>query len=91
MTQHRLLVSHMKLKFVKQIKKTFTSKLRTWMLKYHNVINLFRDRLARLLASDTNEKSVEGQWMHLKTNLLKATKETCGISKQGKWHKETWW
>ena len=40
----------------------------------------------------TNEKSVEDQWMHLKTNLLtKATEETCGISKQGKWHKQTWW
>ena len=29
--------------------------------------------------------------MHLKTNLLKATEETCGISKQGKWHKQTSW
>ena len=29
--------------------------------------------------------------MHPKTNLLKATEETCGISKQGKWHKQTWW
>ena len=29
--------------------------------------------------------------MHFKTNLLKATEETCGISKQGKWHKQTWW
>ena len=37
-------------------------------------------------------QSVVGQWMHLKTNLLKATEETCGISKQGKWHKQTcWW
>ena len=29
--------------------------------------------------------------MHLKTNLLKATEETCGISKQVKWQKQTWW
>ena len=29
--------------------------------------------------------------MHLKTNLLKATQKTCGISKQGKWHNQTWW
>ena len=48
--------------------------------------------ITHFLASDTNEKSVEDQWMHLKTNLLKATKETCGISEQGKWHKQTcWW
>ena len=80
----------MKWKFVKQKKKTFTPKLRTWKLNDH-LINLFKDRLTHLLASDTNEKYVEDQWMHLKTNLLKATEETCGISKQGKWHKQTWW
>ena len=28
--------------------------------------------------------------MHLKTNLLKATEETCGISKQVKWQKQIW-
>ena len=72
--QNRLLVSDMKCKFVKQTKKTFTPKLGTWKLRGHNVIT-------HLLASDTNEKSVDDQWMHLKTNLLKATEETCGISK----------
>ena len=56
------------------------------------MINLFKDRLTHLLGSDTNEKSVEDQWMHLKTNLLKAPEETCGISKQVKWQKQTlWW
>ena len=90
-TQHRLLVSDMKWKFMRQTKKTFTPRLRTWKLKYHNVINLFQDNLTHLIASDTNEKSVEDQWMNIKANLLKATEETCGISKQGKWHKQTWW
>ena len=90
-TQHRLLVTDMKWKFVKQTKNTFTPKLRTWKLKDQNVTNLFKDRLTHLLTSDINEKSVVDQWMHLKTNLLKATEETCGISKQRKWHKQTWW
>ena len=77
---------------VHKTKKTFTPKLRTWKLKDHSVINLFKDRLTHLLASDINEKSVEDQWIHLKTNLLKATEETCGIFKQGKWHEQTrWW
>ena len=71
---------------MKQTKKTFTPKLRTWKLKDQNVTNL-----THLLASDINEKSVVDQWIDLKTNLLKATEETCGISKQGKWHKQTWW
>ena len=61
---------------MKQTKKTFTPKLDTWKLKDHNVINIFKDRLTHLLASGRNEKSVEGQWMDLKTNLLKATEET---------------
>ena len=78
-TQHRLLVTDVKWKFVKQTKKTFTPKLRTWKLKDQNVTNL-----THLLASDINEKSVVDQWIDLKTNLLKATEETCGISKQGK-------
>ena len=64
---------------MKQTKKIFIPKLQLWKLKDHNVINLFKDRLTHLPASDTNEKSVEDQWMHLKTNLLKATEETCGI------------
>ena len=81
-TQHRLLVTDMKWKFVKQTKKT--PKLRTWKFKDQNVTNLFKDRLTHLLASDINEKSLVDQWMHLKTNLLKATEETCGISKQVK-------
>ena len=90
-TQYRLLVTDMKWKFLKQTKKTFTPKLCTWKLKDQNVTNLFKDRLSHLLASDINEKSVVDQWMHLKTNLLKATEENCGISKQVKWHKQTWW
>ena len=75
-----------------ETKKTFTPKQRTWKLKIHNLINLFKDRLTHLFASDTNEKSAETQWTHLKSNLLKATDETCGFSKQKKWHKQTlWW
>ena len=60
-TQHQLLVTDMKWKFVKQTKKTFTPKLRTWKLKDQNVTNLFKDRLTHLLASDINEKSVVDQ------------------------------
>ena len=42
-TQHLLLVSDLKWKFVKQTKKAFTPKLRTWKLRDHNAINLFKD------------------------------------------------
>ena len=59
-------------------------------MKDQFVINQFKDRLSYLLAKDTNEICVEDQWMHFKTNLPKANEEICGISKYGKWHKQTW-
>ena len=72
-TQHWLLVRDMKWKFVKQTKKTFIPKLRTWKLKDH-VINLFKDRLTHLLASDTNEKSVKTSGCILKPTYLRQLK-----------------
>ena len=78
----------MKKKFLKQTKKTFLPKLRTWKLKDQVVTNQFRDRSTHLLAKGTDEKSVEDLWMHVKSNLLKA-KEIFGIFKYGKWHKQT--
>ena len=70
-TQHRLLVSDMKWKFMKQPKKTFTPKLHTWKLKDHNVINLFEDRLTHLLAGDTNEKLLKTSRCILKPPYLR--------------------
>ena len=49
-------------------KENIYTKIVHWKVKDHNVINIFKDRLTLLLASDTNEKSVEDQWMHLTIN-----------------------
>ena len=73
----------MKWKFVKQTKKKFSPKLQTWKLKDHNVINLFKDRLIHLLASDTNEKSVEDQWIRNLKKLVVFTNKENGTNRLG--------
>ena len=30
-------------------------------------------------------------WQQLKSSLLNASKEICGLTKKGRWRKETWW
>ena len=48
---------------------------------------------SRTLESDANLilESVEDKWKHLKINLLKTTKVSCGLSTKRKWRKQTWW
>ena len=91
-TQHRMLVSDIELKFTKQNKKSFTPKLHSWKLKDQDIVCKFQDKLNNLLESDVNLmlESVEDQWKHLKINLLKAAEVSFGLSKNGKWHKQTW-
>ena len=88
-----MLVSNIEWKFTKENKKSFTPKLRTWKLKDQDVFRKFQDELNNLLERDANLilESVEDKWKHLKINLLKATEVSCGLSKNGKWLKQTWW
>ena len=37
------------------------------------------------------DNPVEVSWSNLKTPLLEATKETCGLSSAHQWRRETWW
>ena len=87
-----MFVSDIEWKFTKQNKKSFTSKLRTWKLKDQGVVRKFQDELNNLLESDVNLilESVEDKWKYLKINLLKASEMSCGLSKNGKWRKQTW-
>ena len=88
-----MLVSNIEWKFTKENKKSFTPKLRTWKLKDQDVFRKFQDELNNLLERDANLilESVEDKWKHLQINLLKATEVSCGLSKNGKWRKQTWW
>ena len=63
-----------------------------WTLKDQHV-RQFEDELNNLLEGDPNliSESVKDKWRHLKINLVKATEVSCGLSKNGKWRKQTWW
>ena len=93
LTQHRMLVSDMIWKFTKPEKKIFTPKLRTWKLKDKDIVRKFQDEFNNLLEKDEDlaPESVESKWNYLKTNLIKATKLSCGLSKNNNWRKQTWW
>ena len=90
-SQNRMLVDDLKWKFTKQNKKAFTPTLRIWKLNDQDVVRKFQDELNNLLESDANLilESVEDKWEHLKTILLKVTELSCGLSKNGKWSKQT--
>ena len=91
LTQHRMLVSDMIWKFTKPKKKVFTPKLRTWKLKDKDIVRKFQDELNNLLEKDEDlaPESVESKWNYLKTNLIKATELSCGLSKNNNWRKQT--
>ena len=93
LTQHRMLLSDMIWKFTKPKKKIFTPKLRTWKLKDKDIVCKFQDELNNLLEKDEDlaPESVESKWNYLKTNLIKATELSCGLSKNNNWRKQTWW
>ena len=64
-----------------------------WTLKDQHVVRQFEDELNNLLEGDPNliSESLKDKWRHLKINLVKATEVSCGLSKNGKWRKRTWW
>ena len=63
-------------------------------MKDQDIVRKFQDELNNPLESDANLifEAAEDKWKHLEVNLLKATKVSCGLSKNGKQSKETrWW
>ena len=87
--QHFLLVCDFNVRIRK-----FVPRLRSWKLrdpavisKYHDV---FQTKAASVVSSQV-DNPVEASWSNLKTPLLEATKETCGLSSPHQWRPETWW
>ena len=92
--QHFLLVCDFNVRIPPQKKRKFVPRLRSWKLrdpavisKYHDV---FQTKAASVVSSQV-DNPVEASWSNLKTPLLEATKETCGLSSQHQWRPETWW
>ena len=92
--QHFLLVCDFNVRIPPQKKRKFVPRLRSWKLrdpavisKYHDV---FQTKAASVVSSQV-DNPVEASWSNLKTPLLEATKETCGLSSPHQWRPETWW
>ena len=92
--QHFLLVCDFNVRIPPQKKRKFVPRLRSWKLRdpavisnYHDV---FQTKAASVVSSQV-DNPVEASWSKLKTSLLEATKETCGLSSPHQWRPETWW
>ena len=92
--QHFLLVCDFNVRIPPQKKRKFVPRLRSWKLRdpavisnYHDV---FQTKAASVVSSQV-DNPVEASWSNLKTPLLEATKETCGLSSPHQWRPETWW
>ena len=90
--QHRLLVCDLRVNPPPpQQKRKFTPRLRTWRLRDPATASRFHEAVRERLGTDIDCPSVESAWSNLKTSLLDATKEVCGLSRNHHWRKETWW
>ena len=93
--QHKLLVCDVFLKANVKVKQKFTPKPRVWKLKDDIVKQEFENTFVASLAEPSdhglNDNIVEGLWAVLKNALLKSAHSTCGMTKKGTWHQETWW
>ena len=92
--QHFLLVCDFITCIPSQKKRKFKPRLRSWKLRDPAVISnfheSFRTKVANVVPSQM-DNPVEASWSNLKTPLLEATKETCGLSSPHQWRRETWW
>ena len=93
-SQHQLLVCDLRVQLPPPKKRKFAPRLRTWKLKdpatVSRLYEAFRTKIGSAVQYNKSS-SVETAWSNLKTPLLEAVTEVCGISKNHQWKKETWW
>ena len=91
--QHQLLVCDMKINMPPKGKRRFTPRLKVWKLKDQATCQHFREVFEQQVSESSMDAvaSSEETWTKLKTGLLKATKDVCGITRAHRWRRETWW
>ena len=86
-------------------KRKFKPCIRTWKLRKAEHANEFYSVFKDKITDETNPGSVseteqavtestnqvENLWTRLKSPLLEAANEVCGLSKKHQWKRETWW
>ena len=88
-TQHKLLVCDIKVVVPPQPKSKFVPRVKTWKLRDALKQAEFQDSFTR----NVNETATttEELWATLKSGLLNSAEQVCGLSKEHRWRKQTWW
>ena len=91
-SQHRLLVCDLRVYIPRPRKRRFVPRLRAWKLRDPATAAKFHGAFrAKVVTEHGGTPSVEAAWSNLKTPLLEAATEVCGLSCNHQWKKETWW
>ena len=88
----RLLVCDLRVYIPRPRKRRFVPRLRAWKLRDPATAAKFHGAFrAKVVTEHGGTPSVEAAWSNLKTPLLEAATEVCGLSCNHQWKKETWW
>ena len=92
-TQHRLLVCDLQVQLPPPKKSKFSPRLRTWKLRDPAIASSFSEVFRLKIASKAQHRppSAEAAWTNLKTPLLEAVTEVCGLTKPHQRRRVTWW
>ena len=91
-SQHKLLISDMKISVPLLKRRKFTPKCRIWKLKQADVRANFEADAAQKFTTLSNDvSSVKDLWNSYQSVLKSADVAACGMSKNHNWRKETWW
>ena len=90
-TQHRLLVCDLTLKFAPPRHRPYIPKLRLWKLREQEHCTSFSSCVGNILDSSDPSTSVEDLWTLLKSSLLDSAEKVCGRTKKRSFKKVTWW
>ncbi|XP_045174424.2 craniofacial development protein 2-like [Mercenaria mercenaria] len=92
--QHNLVVCDFTVSIPTAKKRKFIPRIRTWKLRDQTVANEFHATFKDKVTDDANMDSVgsvEDVWARFKNPLLETASEVCGLSKNHRWKRETWW
>ena len=90
-SQHRLLVCDVSLKFSPPKRRQYAPKLRTWKLRDQSHRSEYTSEMEKALLSASPTDSVEDTWQTLKSTILTTAEKVCGWTKKGPPRKQTWW
>ena len=91
-SQHKLLVCDLKLKYEKPRPPVFVSKRRTWKLREPATQAAYRDSTSKLFTDGILAKDdTEEIWSDIKESLLQATDDVCGWTKKTRMRVSWWW